>query len=77
VINSRKLSICYSVGRAQYQVSDTIKILLGRADKVLYAEKELRSKKSQQPPEALTDPAPHAEEKVLPLAWWNSCNDRV
>jgi diguanylate cyclase (GGDEF)-like protein len=68
VINSRKFSICYSVGRAQYQVSDTIKILLGRADKVLYAEKERRSKHSQMPSEASKwlDPIPHAEEKNVP-----------
>jgi diguanylate cyclase (GGDEF)-like protein len=48
-INSQKLSICYSVGRSQYQVHDTIKTLLGRADDVLYAEKEARTQTSLLP----------------------------
>jgi len=38
-INSEMRSIGYSVGRAHYQVSDTIKSLLKRADDVLYAQK--------------------------------------
>src|ERR1700694_4198016 len=42
-IDTRKLSIHYSVGRSQYQPTDTIKSLLGRADEVLYAEKRNRS----------------------------------
>ena len=47
-IDSQKLPVCYSVGRAHYQVNDTIESLLGRADKVLYTAKENRPKGLQQ-----------------------------
>jgi diguanylate cyclase (GGDEF)-like protein len=46
-INSEMRSIGYSVGRAHYQVSDTIKSLLKRADDVLYAQKQARPKLSR------------------------------
>jgi diguanylate cyclase (GGDEF)-like protein len=38
-LNRGKVSVGYSVGRAQYQVNDTIKTFLGRADGILYADK--------------------------------------
>jgi diguanylate cyclase (GGDEF)-like protein len=38
-LNRSKVSVGYSVGRAQYQVNDTIKTFLGRADGILYADK--------------------------------------
>jgi diguanylate cyclase (GGDEF)-like protein len=43
-INFEMRPICYSVGRAHYQVTDTIKSLLKRADEVLYAQKQARPK---------------------------------
>src|ERR1700676_443814 len=45
----RRGTVCYSVGRSQYQVHDTIKTLLARADDVLYAEKEARTQTSLLP----------------------------
>lgn len=70
-IDSQSFPICYSVGRAQYQVNDTTKTLLGRADKVLYAEKYARSQ-NLQPLEASKglDPSIHGQETALPLAAW-------
>ena len=41
-INSGMSAIRYSVGRAHYQVTDTIKSLLKRADEALYAQKQAR-----------------------------------
>jgi diguanylate cyclase (GGDEF)-like protein len=46
MVNSQKLAIRYSVGRAQHQVADTIKTMLKRADEGLYAQKRARSNKS-------------------------------
>jgi diguanylate cyclase (GGDEF)-like protein len=43
----QRLSIPYSVGRSHYQVNDTIKTLLARADEVLYAEKKTRHQNSR------------------------------
>jgi diguanylate cyclase (GGDEF)-like protein len=40
--NRQKIEVSYSRGRAQYQVTDTSKTLVQRADKVLYAEKSAR-----------------------------------
>ena len=70
-IDSQSFPICYSVGRAQYQVNDTTKTLLGRADKVLYVEKYARSQ-NLQPLEASKglDPSIHGQETALPLAAW-------
>ena len=70
-IDSQSFPICYSVGRAQYQVNDTTKTLLGRADKVLYAEKYARSQ-NLHPAEASKglDPSIHGQETALPLAAW-------
>jgi diguanylate cyclase (GGDEF)-like protein len=48
-INSQKLAIRYSVGRAQHQVTDSIKSMLKRADEGLYAQKRARSNKSANP----------------------------
>jgi diguanylate cyclase (GGDEF)-like protein len=47
VKNPRRLSIPYSVGRSHYQVNDTIKTLLARADEVLYTEKKTRHQDSR------------------------------
>lgn len=71
-IDSKTLPICYSVGRAQYQVSDTAKTLLGRADRVLYAEKYARSPELQLPAEASKRPdhAIHGRGTALPLTAW-------
>ena len=71
-IDSKTLPICYSVGRAQYQVSDTAKTLLGRADRALYAEKYARSPELQLPAEASKGPdhAIHGRETALPLTAW-------
>jgi diguanylate cyclase (GGDEF)-like protein len=71
-IDSKTLPICYSVGRAQYQVNDTAKTLLGRADRVLYAEKYARSQELQLPAEASKGPdhAIHGRETALPLTAW-------
>lgn len=41
-INFEMSAIRYSVGRAHYQVTDTIKSLLKRADEALYAQKQAR-----------------------------------
>jgi diguanylate cyclase (GGDEF)-like protein len=41
-LNRRKVTISYSRGRAQYQVSDTPQSIVERADKVLYDEKAAR-----------------------------------
>ena len=41
-LNRRKVTISYSRGRAQYQVSDTPQTMKERADKVLYDEKAAR-----------------------------------
>lgn len=70
-IDSQSFPICYSVGRAQYQVNDTTKTLLGRADKVLYTEKHTRSQ-NLHPAEASKglDPSIHGQETALPLAAW-------
>jgi diguanylate cyclase (GGDEF)-like protein len=51
-INFEKHRIHYCVGRAQYQVTDTTKTLLKRADEVLYAQKKARPKVSQPSPKA-------------------------
>ena len=66
-----KIPICYSVGRAQYQVSDTIKTILGRADNVLYAEKERRSKHPQVQADVRkrSFSANRDEEMALPVPW--------
>ena len=42
VFNRQKIPVSFSRGRAQYQVSDTAKTLVQRADEVLYAEKATR-----------------------------------
>ena len=42
ILNHQKITVSYSLGRAQYQVSDTPQTLVQRADKVLYAEKAAR-----------------------------------
>jgi len=42
IVNHQKLTVSYSRGRAQYQVSDTPQTLVQRADDVLYAEKATR-----------------------------------
>ena len=47
VKSPQRLSIPYSVGRSQYQVHDTIKTLLARADEVLYTEKKTRHHNSR------------------------------
>lgn len=41
-LNRRKVTISYSRGRAQYQVSDTPQTIVQRADEVLYEEKAAR-----------------------------------
>ena len=71
-IDSQSFPICYSVGRAQYQVNDTAKTLLGRADRVLYAEKFGRSQELQLPAEASKGPdhAIPGQETALPLTAW-------
>ena len=68
-LSSRKVSICYSIGRAQYQVNDTIKTLLGRADKVLYSEKAERTQNSQRQPGSSkwSAPAMRNEEIGIPV----------
>jgi diguanylate cyclase (GGDEF)-like protein len=43
-LNCETKSIGYSVGRAHYQVTDTLKSLLKRADEVLYVQKQARPK---------------------------------
>jgi diguanylate cyclase (GGDEF)-like protein len=48
-INFEMNPICYSVGRAHYQFSDTIKTLLKRADEALYAQKQARPKLTRPP----------------------------
>src|SRR5450755_3297682 len=70
-LNRSKVSVGYSVGRAQYQVNDTTKTLLERADKVLYTEKHARSQ-NLHPAEASKglDPSIHGQETALPLAAW-------
>jgi len=70
-IDSQSFPICYSVGRAQYQVNDTTKTLLERADKVMYTEKHARSQ-NLHPAEASKglDPSIHGQETALPLAAW-------
>jgi diguanylate cyclase (GGDEF)-like protein len=40
--NGEKIHICYSVGIAQYQYSDTSEQMLARADQVLYVKKQAR-----------------------------------
>jgi diguanylate cyclase (GGDEF)-like protein len=40
------ISVCYSVGRAHYQVCDTSKAMLARADGLLYEEKAKRPRNS-------------------------------
>lgn len=40
--NGQRITVCYSVGRAHYQVSDTTETLLARADEVMYGEKARR-----------------------------------
>src|ERR1700742_4210722 len=40
--NGEKIPICYSVGIAQYQFSDTSEQMLARADQVLYVKKQAR-----------------------------------
>jgi diguanylate cyclase (GGDEF)-like protein len=42
IVNRQKITVSYSRGRAQYQVTDTPQTLLQRADEVLYAEKAAR-----------------------------------
>jgi diguanylate cyclase (GGDEF)-like protein len=42
MLDRKKVTISYSRGRAQYQVSDTPQSLIQRADKVLYDEKAAR-----------------------------------
>jgi diguanylate cyclase (GGDEF)-like protein len=42
ILNHQKVTVSYSRGRAQYQVSDTLQTLVQRADEVLYAEKAAR-----------------------------------
>ena len=68
-LSSRKVSICYSIGRAQYQANDTIKTLLGRADKVLYSEKAERTQNSQRQPGSSkwSAPAMRNEEIGIPV----------
>jgi len=43
IVNRQKIVVSYSRGRAQYQVSDTSRALIQRADELLYAEKAGRS----------------------------------
>jgi predicted signal transduction protein with EAL and GGDEF domain len=40
--NGEKIHVCYSVGIAQYQYSDTSEGMLARADQVLYVKKQAR-----------------------------------
>lgn len=40
--NGEKIHVCYSVGVAQYQYSDTSEAMLARADQVLYVKKQAR-----------------------------------
>jgi diguanylate cyclase (GGDEF)-like protein len=40
--NRQKITVCYSRGRAQYQVGDTPQTIIQRADKSLYDEKAAR-----------------------------------
>ncbi len=40
--NGEKIHVCYSVGIAQYQPSDTSEAMLARADQVLYVKKQAR-----------------------------------
>ena len=42
ILNRKKVTVSYSRGRAQYQVSDTVQTIVQRADKVLYDEKAAR-----------------------------------
>lgn len=42
ILNHQKVTVSYSRGRAQYQVTDTPQTLVQRADEVLYAEKAAR-----------------------------------
>ncbi len=44
ILNRKKVTISYSRGRAQYQVSDTPQTIIQRADKVLYDEKAARKR---------------------------------
>ena len=46
IVNRQKITVGYSRGRAQYQVNDTPKTLVQRADEVLYSEKAARSTSS-------------------------------
>jgi len=43
IVNRQKIVVSYSRGRAQYQVSDTSRALIQRADELLYAEKAERA----------------------------------
>jgi diguanylate cyclase (GGDEF)-like protein len=43
IVNRQKILVSYSRGRAQYQVTDTPRTLVQRADEVLYSEKALRA----------------------------------
>ncbi len=42
MLNRQKIPVSFSIGRAQYQVCDTVQTLIQRADEVLYAEKVAR-----------------------------------
>jgi diguanylate cyclase (GGDEF)-like protein len=55
VIDSQKLPVRYSVGRAHYQVSDTIESLLARADAALYEQKNARN---ERPPSSQVSASP-------------------
>ena len=55
MLDRKKVTISYSRGRAQYQVSDTPQSIIQRADKVLYDEKAARPPMPGRTPEV---PAP-------------------
>jgi diguanylate cyclase (GGDEF)-like protein len=59
-VNGEIITVCYSVGRAHYQVADTKETLLARADEVMYAAKEARHKN-----DAIHEPAPVTEQDAL------------
>lgn len=56
LVDSMKIPIRYSVGRSQYQVTDTIETMLKRADEVLYSQKRSRPNGSQ-PFQEITGPS--------------------
>ena len=51
LVDCTKIPVKYSVGRSQYQFTDTIETMLKRADEVLYAQKRARPNISRPFPE--------------------------